>query len=79
MKQGLVELNLDLGNKVPTKQGIYYNFVNDPIFKVIDTTGATVTNSGTRTVTITSITAATSGHARPGDLVLLPLPAMPLR
>jgi hypothetical protein len=70
-EEGLVELNLDLGNKVPVKQGIYYNFINDPIFKVIDTTGATVTNSGTRTVTITSITAATSGHARPGDLVLL--------
>jgi hypothetical protein len=71
-ESGLVEIGMELGNKLPTKQGIYYNFVNDPIFKVIDTTGATVTNSGTRTVTITGITAATSGYNRPGDLVLLP-------
>lgn len=59
-----------LGNKkVPTKQPIYYNFVNDSLFKMMDTTGATVTGSGTASVT-TKATVATSGFCRKNDLVI---------
>lgn len=69
---GLIELMVDLGRTLPVSQPVYYNFVNEPIFKLIDTTGATVTNSGTRTVTIAGITAATSGYNRINDMVILP-------
>lgn len=68
----LTSMMLDLGRKLPVQQSVYYNFINEPIFKLIDTTGATVTNNGTRTVTVASITAATSGTNRVGDLVQLP-------
>ena len=67
---------LDLAGKTkPTKQSIYYNFVNESLFKLGDTTGATVLNSGTASVT-TTFTAATSGVARKGDLVLFPTGAV---
>ena len=63
---------LDLAGKTkPTKQPVYYNFVNESLFKLGDTTGATVTGSGTASVT-TTFTVATSGVARKGDLVLFP-------
>lgn len=63
---------LDLAGKTkPTKQAVYYNFVNESLFKLGDTTGATVLNNGTAQVT-TTFTAATSGIARKGDLVLFP-------
>lgn len=56
--------------KVPTKQPVYYTFYDDPLIKFLDTTGSTVGSSGTANVTLTSITAATSGFARPDDLVM---------
>jgi hypothetical protein len=58
-----------LGNrKEPTKQPIFYDFVNESLFKLLDTTGATVTGTGTATIT-TKATVATSGHARKNDMV----------
>ena len=63
---------LDLAGKTkPTKQPVYYNFVNESLFKLGDTTGATVTGSGTATVQ-TTFTIATSGVVKKGDLVLFP-------
>lgn len=56
--------------KVPTKQPVYYTFYDDPLVKFLDTTGGSVGTSGTANVTLTSITAATSGYARPDDLVM---------
>src|SRR6478752_764522 len=56
--------------KIPTKQPIYYTFYDDPIIKFLDTTGGSIGTSGTANVTLTSITAATSGYARPDDLVI---------
>jgi len=56
--------------KIPTKQPVYYTFYDDPLVKFLDTTGATVGTSGTANVTLTSITAATSGFARVDDLVM---------
>ncbi len=71
-EDGLTELMIDLGRTLPTTQGVYYNFVNDTIFKLIDTTNSTITGSGTRTVTISGVTAATSGYNRINDMVILP-------
>ena len=63
---------LDVANlKAESKQAIYYTFVNEPLFKVGDTTGATVLNNGTNVVT-TTFTVASSGYARKGDLGLFP-------
>lgn len=56
--------------KIPTKQPVYYTFYDDPLVKFLDTTGATVGTSGTANVTLTGITAATSGFARVDDLVM---------
>jgi hypothetical protein len=56
--------------KIPTKQPIYYTFYDDPIIKFLDTTSGSVSGSGSANVTLTSITAATSGYARPDDLVM---------
>lgn len=56
--------------KIPTKQPIYYTFYDDPLIKFLDTTNGTVGTSGTANVTLTGITAATSGYARPDDLVM---------
>jgi hypothetical protein len=49
----------------------YEHFVDDAIFILLDTTGATVLTSGTPSVT-TAFTAATSGYARQGDLIKFP-------
>lgn len=59
---------LDFGDrKKPTKQPIYYNFVNEPLFKYVT---ATAVSAGNGTTTITIIAdAATSGVARAGDLI----------
>jgi len=57
--------------KKTTVQPVYYTFVNESIFKLVDTTGATITNSGTPTVTITGVTAATSGYNRLNDVLIL--------
>jgi hypothetical protein len=52
-------------------QGTYHNFVNEGLYLLIDTTGATVTGSGTATVN-TKATAATSGFVRKGELIIFP-------
>lgn len=57
---------------IPTGQPIYRTFVNESLFKVGDTTGASVSGSGTTQVT-TAFTAATSGYTQPGDLVIFPI------
>lgn len=67
-EDGLTDILNLAGNKVVTKAPVYYNFVNESIFKLGDTTGATVANSGTPTVT-TKFTAATSGYVRKNDLI----------
>jgi hypothetical protein len=54
-----------------SKQATYHNYVNEALYKLIDTTGATVGTSGTPEVTTTA-TAATSGFARLGELVKFP-------
>lgn len=48
------------------------SFFNDPRFIIIDTTGATVTGSGTTTVTITGLSTAMSNIAIVSDVLLLP-------
>lgn len=61
---------LGYGNKkMPTKQPVYYTFYDDPLIKFLDSTGGTVTGSGTTQVSC-AMTAATSGYARVNDLVM---------
>lgn len=55
--------------KMPTKQPVYYTFIDDPLIKFVDTTGASVSGSGTTQIT-SAVTAATSGYTRPDDLVM---------
>ena len=71
-EDGLIEILMDMNRTKPVSQPVYYNFVNEAIFKLIDTTNSTITNNGTRTVTISGVTAATSGYNRINDLVILP-------
>jgi hypothetical protein len=55
------------GKKMPTMQPIYYSFYDDPLIKAVTVT----TNTGDGTVSVTpALTAATSGYARQGDVVL---------
>lgn len=61
----------DRKKPVSTGQPTYISFVDEGLFLQGDTTGATVTGSGTTSVT-TTLTAATSGFARKQDLVLFP-------
>jgi len=56
---------------IETGQPIYNTFYNEDIVKVVDTTGATVTNSGTPLVTITGVAAAYSGYTQPQDILML--------
>lgn len=59
--------------KMPIQSGqpTYGTWVNEDLFKIIDSTGATVLTSGTPQVTTTA-TAATSLVARKADLVIFP-------
>lgn len=63
--------------KVPiaTGQPLYRTFTNESIFKLGDTTGATVSGNNSTSVT-TAFTAATSGYVQVGDLVLFPTKAL---
>jgi len=56
------------GRALPVTQWFYRTWVNEQLFKQGDTTGATVTGSGTASVT-TAFTVATSGMVRKNDLV----------
>ncbi len=60
---------------ISTGQPIYRTFVNESIFKLGDTTGASVLTNNTPSIT-TAFTAATSGYTQPGDLVIFPTRAM---
>lgn len=65
---------LDFGDRkmpITTGQPVYRTFVNETVFKIIDTTGASVSNNGTTSIG-TAATAATSGYTQPGDLVIFP-------
>jgi hypothetical protein len=68
---GLTDVLNIASRRKPTKQPVYHNFVDEALFTLGDTTGATVTGSGTATIG-TTLTAETSGIAREGDLVLFP-------
>ncbi len=50
---------------------LYSEFVDDALFKLLDTTGSTVVGTGTPQVT-TTLTAGTSGFVRPTDLIKFP-------
>lgn len=76
---GLIDINNDtyltdilyLANRIkPTEQPIYYDFFAETIFKQVDTAGATITNNGTPTITITGATTITSGYNRAGDVLI---------
>lgn len=60
--------------RTKTASNIYHfdSFYNDPKFIVIDTTGATVTGSGTATITVTNLTAGNNNYTKTTDTILLP-------
>lgn len=63
---------LNLGGRYEvSKTAAFHNYVNSPVFVTGDSTGATVTGSGTPTVN-TTLTAATSGFVRVGDICKFP-------
>lgn len=55
--------------KMPSIQPFYSTYVDESLFKLGDTTGASTSGSGTTQVT-TKFTAATSGSTRPNDLIM---------
>lgn len=61
----------DRKKPIATGQPIYYTFVNESLFKLGDTTGASVSGNGTTLIT-TSFTAATSGFVKVQDLIKFP-------
>lgn len=54
-----------------TKQYLYHHFVNESLFKIFDTTGQTVTGTGTPNIVATG-TVATSGYVRKGAVIFFP-------
>lgn len=55
------------GRKMTTTQPVYYTFYDDPLIKAVTCTS----NTGTGTTQVTpALSAATSGYARPGDMVM---------
>jgi hypothetical protein len=63
----LSDILISAGRKIPTKQPIYYTFYDDPIIKSVTVTA----NTGTGSTQVTpALSAATSGYARQGDLVM---------
>ena len=69
--QELTDLMSLLGRSKESKMFTYHNFVNEGLYLLIDTTGATVTGSGTATVN-TKATAATSGYIKRNQLIKFP-------
>ena len=61
----------DLKEVITTGQPIYYTFIDESLFKLGDTTGASVSGSGTTQIT-TAFTAATSGQTKVQDLIKFP-------
>lgn len=71
---------LNLGNKkkpIQTGQPFYNTYVNESLFKLLDTTGGIVNGSGTVSVNFT-LTAATSGQTRKDDILLAPTGEIPI-
>lgn len=65
---------LEVGSRkkpIVTGQPFYSTFVNESVFKVLDTTGGTVNGTGTTQINF-QCTAATSGIARKNDVILTP-------
>lgn len=65
---------LEVGNRkkpIVTGQPFYSTFVNESVFKFLDTTGGTVNGTGTGSINFTC-TQATSGLARKDDIILTP-------
>src|ERR1044072_1738286 len=78
VRSALIDVNNDqdwlefleiAGKKEKTKSPVYSSFYDDALFSLVDTTGSTVTNSGTATVTITDLTVAQSGKVMVGKLI----------
>jgi hypothetical protein len=70
---GFLEIFEGADRYVPTAEPDYHHFVNSALFKVGDTTGATIVGSGSATtLTGVTLTAATSGFAMIGTQCLLP-------
>jgi len=55
--------------KMPTIQPFYNTFIDESLFKLLDTSQGSVTGSGTTQVTV-QLTAATSGYTRLNDLIM---------
>lgn len=65
---------LYIGDKkkpIETGQPFYNTYVNETLFKLLDTTGGTVNGTGTVSVNFTC-TAATSGQTRKDDILMVP-------
>jgi hypothetical protein len=72
-QEGLTDLMSIMGRYEKTDMAEYHNFVNQAIRVQGDTTGATIVGSGSAaTLTGVTLTAATSGFARLGDIAKLP-------
>lgn len=71
-EEGLIDVMILGGKMKETKQPIYHDYIEDALHTLMDTTGATITGSGTATVSGVTLTAATSGYARKGLKVLFP-------
>jgi hypothetical protein len=69
--QELTDILTLSGRAKESKMGTYHNYVNEGLYLLIDTTGATVTGSGTQTVN-TKATAATSGYIKRNQLIIFP-------
>lgn len=68
MESRFVNVLVDGALKMPVTQWFYRTYINEALFKEIDTTGATVTGSGTATIG-TAASIATSFFIRKGDEV----------
>jgi len=68
--QGLTEI-FKPSRYFVTPQETFHHFVNESLFKLFDTTGQTVTGTGTAAITATG-TVATSGFVRKGCMIYFP-------
>lgn len=69
---GVSELMQSAGRYEKSSMHEYNTFVNEALYVLGDTTGATITGSGTRTLSGVTLTLATSGRARKGMMVICP-------
>lgn len=71
-RQKMIDLLTWLGRWDKVGNDKWYTVRNQQGFYSLDTTGATVTNSGSPLVTVTGLVTAQSGKAIVGDLVIMP-------